>query len=158
MIVRTKKYQLKTGTYVKVALVTLLRRQWWLIIAPIAIASATFFFPNTIWFYISALLVAVLYILFWLIQFFGVTQVEQNKILFERIGYEIDPRYVLMKFSSKQGMPLKWDQFKKAYKNKKSFVLVVSKAQIVHLPFKIFNNTNDVRLVETILKRKNLLK
>ncbi|MBW8052046.1 MAG: hypothetical protein FVQ77_17230, partial [Cytophagales bacterium] len=94
MIVRTKKYQLKTGTYVRVALVTLLKRQWWLTIAPIAIASATFFFPNTIWFYISALLVVILYVLFWLIQFFGVTQVEQNKILFERIGYEIDPRYV----------------------------------------------------------------
>ena len=47
---------------------------------------------------------------------------------------------------------------KRAAIGKNHFVLVVSKAQLIHLPFRIFNNDNQVKFVETILKRKGLIK
>ena len=69
---------------------------------------------------------------------------EQGKILFEKLHYEITSQQMLIKMNAKQGMPLKWDQFKRAYITKDAFVLCVSKVQIVHLPFKIFANENQM--------------
>lgn len=79
---------------------------------------------------------------------------EQNKVIFEKMAYEIDSRQVLMKINTKQGMPVKWDMIKKAEIKKDAFIFTMSKAQFIHLPFKIFNSDNDKKFVETILKRK----
>jgi len=158
MNVRTKKFQLKTGTYIKIALKNVIRQQWWVFLIALAIASGTFFIPTTYWFIIGAIIGLVLYFLFWVIQFAGVTQMEQFKILFDRLGYEINSQQVLIKISSKQGMPITWDKIKKAYKGKDHFILVVSKAQLIYLPFKVFNTTNEIKFVETILRRKGYIK
>lgn len=83
---------------------------------------------------------------------------EQNKILFERLSYEINSQQVLVKVNTRQGMPLKWDMIKDARIGKDYFVLIVSKAQLVHLPFRIFNTENEKKFVETILKRKGYVK
>jgi len=158
MIVRTKKFQLKTGTYIRVALKNVIRQQWWVFLIALAIASGTFFIPTTSWFIIGAIIGLVLYFLFWLIQFAGVTQMEQFKVLFDRLGYEINSQQVLIKISSKQGMPIPWDKIKRARKGKDHFLLVVSKAQLIYLPFKVFNTTNETKFVETILRRKGYIK
>ncbi|HEY8401523.1 MAG TPA: YcxB family protein [Cytophagaceae bacterium] len=159
MIVRTKKYQLPKKTYVKLALINLLKKQWYFIFLPIAIGCLAFIWPKAVvWFIVFAILIPVLYLLFWLIQFAGVTQLEQNKVMFEKLSYEIDSRQVLIKLNSKQGSPLQWSMFKSAYKDKDHFLLVVSKAQLIHLPFKIFNSENDIKFVETILRRKEYIK
>lgn len=105
-----------------------------------------------------ALLAYILYWVFWLIQFAGVTQMEQNKVIFEKMSYEIDSRQILMKLNTKQGMPIKWDMIKKAEITKDAFILTMSKAQFIHLPFKIFNSDNEKKFLETILKRKELTK
>ncbi len=157
MIVRTKKYQLPTGKYIKVALVAVLQQQWWVGLIYLAIAGGYFIIPNW-WWVIGATIALVLYFLFWLIQFAGVTQLEQGKILFEKLSYEITSQQILIKLSSKQGMPMKWDQIKRAKKGKDAFSLFVSKAQVIHLPFKIFNSENEIRFLETVLKRKGFIK
>jgi len=113
---------------------------------------------SLLWWIIGGTIALVLYILFWVIQFAGIPQLEQNKVLFEKLGYEIDSRQILVKVSNKQGMPITWDMVKRAAIGKNHFVLVVSKAQLIHLPFRIFNNDNQVKFVETILKRKGLIK
>ena len=110
------------------------------------------------WWFIGTAIALVFYILFWLIQFAGVTQMEQGKMLFEKMAYEINSQQVLIKLNAKQGMPLKWDQIKSAKIGKNYIMLKVNKAQIIHLPFKIFNTDNDRRFVETILKRKGFVK
>jgi len=46
---------------------------------------------------------------------------------------------------------------KKAELTKDAFVLIMSKAQFIHLPFRIFNTDNEKKFVETILRRKGLL-
>ena len=157
MIVKTKKYKLTTGTYIKIGLKNIIKEQWWVVLIYLAICAMYFVIPSW-WWVIGATIALVLYFLFWLIQFAGIPQLEQNKVLFEKLGYEIDSRQILVKVSSKQGMPITWDMVKRAVIGKNDFVLVVSKAQIIHLPFRIFNNDNQVKFVETILKRKGLIK
>jgi len=157
MIVKTKKYKLKTGTYIKIGLQNILKEQWWVSLIYLAICLMYFVIPS-LWWIIGGTIALVLYILFWVIQFAGIPQLEQNKVLFEKLGYEIDSRQILVKVSNKQGMPITWDMVKRAAIGKNHFVLVVSKAQLIHLPFRIFNNDNQVKFVETILKRKGLIK
>ena len=55
-------------------------------------------------------------------------------------------------------MPMKWDQIKRAKIVKDGFVLFASKAQLIYFPNKIFNNANEIRFLETVLKRKEFVK
>ena len=95
---------------------------------------------------------------FWYAQFVGITQTEQTRMLFEKMQYEIDSRQILMKISDKQGMPVTWDKIKEAEKTTDAYVLILSKAQFIYLPFRIFNSEHDLRFMEVIMQRKNLLK
>ncbi|CAN5921836.1 hypothetical protein BH24BAC1_BH24BAC1_37720 [soil metagenome] len=156
MVIKTKKYKLETSKYIKMAMVSLLRRQWWYIFGPILIACLAFIWPSW-WFVSIAILIVVLYLLFWAVQFAGVTQMEQNKVMFEKLSYEIDGRQILMKLNERQGMPLGWDMIKNADKDKEAFTLFLSKVQFIHLPFRIFNHPNDIKLMDSLLRRKNLL-
>jgi hypothetical protein len=157
MNVRTKKYKLPTSTYIKIALKAVLKQQWWVFLIYLAICAAYFILPSW-WWIIGATIALVLYILFWLIQFAGVTQLEQGKMLFEKLSYEINSQQILIKLNPKQGMPVKWDQIKRVQKGKDSFTLFMSKAQLIHLPFRIFNSDNEIRFIETVLKRKGYVK
>ncbi|MBN3521401.1 YcxB family protein [Algoriphagus lutimaris] len=157
MIVKTKKYQLETGTYIKMGLTSILKEQWWVILIAVAIMCGYFWIPS-IWWIIGALIAYGLYVLFWAIQFTGVTQMEQNKTIFEKMAYEIDSRQILMKINTRQGMPVQWNMIKKAEVKKDAYVLYLSKAQFIHLPFRIFNSDNERKFMETILKRKELIK
>jgi len=157
MIVKTKKYKLESGTYIKLALKNVLKQQWWVFLIAIAICCGYFWIANP-WWFIGTGIALVLYLLFWLIQFAGVTQMEQTKMLFDKLSYEITSQQVLIKLNTKQGMPLKWDQIKRGSVGKKHLLLVVNKAQLIHLPFKIFKSDNERKFVESIMKRKGLVK
>ncbi len=157
MIVKTKKYKLETGTYIKMGLISIIKEQWWVILIALAICLGYLWIPS-IWWFIGAVLAYGLYILFWAIQFTGVTQMEQNKVIFEKMAYEIDSRQILMKINTKQGMPVQWNMIKKAEVTKDAYVLYLSKAQFIHLPFRIFNSENERKFMETILRRKEFIK
>lgn len=157
MIVKTRKYKLETKQYIKIALAGVLRQQWWVILIALGLMVPAIFIWSH-WWITGALIAYALYILFWLIQFAGITQMEQGKILFERLSYEITSQQVLIKVSSKQGMPIKWEQIKRAKKLKNGFALWMSKVQLIHLPFKVFNTENERKFLETILKRKEYIK
>lgn len=157
MIVRTKKYQLATGKYIGLALVGVLKQQWWVFLIYFAICSGFFIIPNA-WWIIGASIALILYLLFWLVQFAGVTQLEQSKFLFNKLNYELSSQQILVKLNSKQGMPMKWDQIKRASAKKEAFLLFVSKAQLIYLPHRIFNSDNEIKFFETILRRKGYIK
>jgi len=157
MIVKTRKYQLPTKTYVGIAFSGVIKQQWWVILIYLAICAGYFLVPSW-WWIIGASIALVLYILFWLIQFTGLTQMEQSKFMFEKLSYEISSQQILMKLNSKQGMPIKWDMIKRAKKDDDSIILYMSKAQLIHLPRKIFNTENEYKFLETILRRKSLIK
>jgi len=157
MIVRTKKYQLTTGTYIKAALSAVLKQQWWVGLIFLAICAGYLWIPNW-WWIIGATIALVLYLLFWLIQFAGVTQLEQGKFMFQKMSYEITSQQILLKINAKQGMPLKWDQIKRVKMGKDYMILFVSKAQILYFPHKIFNSENEIKFIGTVLKRKGYIK
>jgi hypothetical protein len=55
-------------------------------------------------------------------------------------------------------MPIKWENVRKAIIGKDYFLLIITKAQLIHLPFKIFNSEHEKKFMETILRRKGYLK
>lgn len=158
MIVKTKKYQLSTKDFIKAGLWTIAKEQWWYIVFPVVFACIAFILPeDKWWFIIPAILAPILYTLFWYIQFYGATKMEQGKMMFEKMSYEIDSRQLLIKLNEKQGSPVKWDLFKKVYKRKNDFLFIMGRGQFLLLPYKIFNSDNDLRFLDSILNRKELL-
>lgn len=157
MIVKTRNYRLEKKEYIKMALTGILKQQWWVALIVVAICLG-YFWVASIWWFIAAFIGAALYLLFWWIQFYGVTQLEQGKMLFERFSYEINSQQIVMKINAREGMPMKWDQIKRAKVGKDYFLLFVNKAQLIHLPYKIFNTDNERKFVASILKTKGLLK
>lgn len=139
------------------ALKGVLVQQWWVSLIVLAICCG-YLLAASIWWFIGAFLAAGLYLLFWWIQFYGVTQLEQGKMLFERFSYEITSQQLVMKLNAREGMPMKWDQIKRATVGKDYFLLYVNKAQLIHLPFRIFNTENERKFVLSILKNKGLVK
>ena len=122
-----------------------------------AILNLTGVYPN-LWIYITVFVGALLYVLFWLVQFTGITQLAQYKPMFEKFSYEIDNRQILMKLNQKEGSVMKWEQIMDAYKDKEAYVLVISKGQFVYLPFSIFTSEHDIKVFERIMKQKEFLK
>lgn len=157
MIVKTKNYRLEKKSYIKLAMRNILKQQWWVGLIVIAICLG-YVWIHSIWWFIGAFIGVGLYLLFWWIQFYGVTQLEQGKMLFERLSYEINSQQVLIKLSAREGMPMKWDQIKKAQIGKDYFLLMVNKAQLIYLPFKIFNSENERKFVTSILRTKGFIK
>ena len=139
------------------AMMNILLQQWWVFLIAIAIGCMTFVIPSN-WWWIGALIALVLYWLFWLIQFSGVTQLEQNKMLFERLTYEISSKEIMIKLNPRQGMPVKWETIKKVKAGKDYFLLIMSKAQFIYLPFRVFRSDNERKFTETILRRKEYIK
>jgi hypothetical protein len=157
MIVKTKNYRLEKNQYIKLAMRSILKQQWWVSLIVVAICLG-FIWIQSIWWFVAAILGGGLYLLFWYIQFYGVTQLEQGKMLFERFSYEITSQQIIMKINAREGMPMKWDQIKQAQVGKDYFLLTVNKAQLIHLPFRIFNSENERKFLTSILKTKGLLK
>jgi len=157
MIIKTRNYRLEKKDYRRMALQNILKEQWWVSLIVLAICLGSLWIPS-FWWFAAAATGAGLYLLFWWIQFYGVTQLEQGKMLFERFSYEINSQQILMKINAREGMPMKWDQIKSAKIGKDYFLLMVNKAQLIHLPFKIFNSENERKFLMSILRMKGLIK
>lgn len=160
MVVKTKNYKLEKKVYINLALKNVLMKQGWIAVAGALVLCLGYLIPgaDSIWWFIGAVVGLGLYILFWWIQFYGVTQLDQGKMLFEKFAYEISSQQILMKINAREGMPLKWDQIQKAAIGKDYFVLFVNKAQVIHWPFKIFNTENERKFVTSVLRTKGLVK
>ena len=157
MIVRTKKFQMEKGQYIRKGFYNLLLEQWWVILIYLLVCSMNFYIPS-IWWIIGSSIALILYVLFWLIQFFGVTQVEQSSYIFERLSYEISSNQIMMKINNKQGMPIKWDTVKKVKIQKDCFLFKLNIVQFIIFPYKVFNNENEIRFIKSILNRKGYVK
>jgi hypothetical protein len=187
MTIKTKKYALDQKTYISLAFRRWVRDNWLWSGIPLAlilinaILNLTGVYPN-FWIYIVVILLTILYVLFWAVQFTGVSQSEQSKPMFDKYIYEIDSRHILMKINAKEGGMIKWDMIKGAVKDKEAYVLdlgvsndaqtlamaklnpfmrfvakQMGRAQFLYLPYSIFNSDADQRFMEMILKRKGLL-
>lgn len=106
---------------------------------------------------ITALVLTILYLVFWGAQFYGLSQVPQGKMLFERLSYEFEQKQIKILKSQKEGMMMPWENIKKVMKTKDAYILKLSLVQYIHLPFSIFQTENDLKFTEKLFERKNLL-
>ncbi len=160
--IKTKKFALEKNKYTAISMRQFFKEQLKWVLVPLAIIfinailNLTKTYKN-IWIYLFAVIGTGLYILFWYIQYMGITQLEQYKQLFQKYRYEIDSRQILMKVNEKEGGVIKWDMIKSAYKNKIAYVLEISRGQFIYLPFDVFTSDNDRRMMDKILKDKALI-
>lgn len=177
LAIRTKKNQLDKNQYAKMALVQVWKKEWWRALIPLAIFLLPAVFEFSWWWVVGAVVVTLLYVLIRSAQVMGVTQMEQGNVLFERVSYEIDQRQILLKRNDREGMALQWDMIDKvtqkneAYffylkgptaeqlpKGWKGWVAKTFNVPIfLHLPFRIFNSANDLKLMDSLLRRKNFI-
>lgn len=158
MIVKTKNYKLDKKIYIKLALTNILSKQGWIALLVAFAICLCFIWIPSFWWFVAAFIGLALYVLFWWVQFFGVTQLEQGKMLFEKFSYEISSQQILMKINAREGMPMKWDTIKSAKIGKDYFLMVINKAQLIYLPFKIFNTENERKFLTSVLRTKKLIK
>ncbi|GAB3925303.1 YcxB family protein [Larkinella terrae] len=184
MIIKTKKYALDQKTYISLAMRSWVKHNWYWGFVPLglifinAILNITGVYPNW-WIYLVIVLLTILYVLFWAVQFTGITQMEQTKALFQKYVYEIDSRQIMLKLNAREGGILKWDQIRSVTKDKTAYVMVVSNdqamngmkvnwlakivakgmkdAQFLYLPYSIFTTENELKFMDTLLKRKGFL-
>jgi hypothetical protein len=153
--VKTKKYELDKQLYVKLTMLAALKEFWYAWFVPLVILLIPIFVSGAFWWCFGiALTLSILYVLFWAIQFGGITQIEQGKLLFEKFYYEIDAKNILVKRNEKEGMMLTWEQIKRVEYHKTAFVMWLSRGQFIYLPFDIFKE-QELKLMESILRRKN---
>jgi len=157
MIIRTKKFQMNKSEYIKKGFYNLILEQWWVLIIYLALCGIYYFSPS-IWWIVGASIALFIYLIFWLIQFFGVTQVEQSSYMFDRLSYEISSNQIMMKINNKQGMPIKWDTVKKVKIQNDGFLFKLNIVQFIIFPFRVFNNDNEIRFLKSILNRKGYVK
>jgi len=158
MLIKTKKYKLDPKLYRTMAMKNVLVDMWWVFLIPVAIAMISIFAGGVLWFVGGAVLLTILYVAFWYIQFTGISNLEQYKMLFEKLSYEITSKSIMIKLNPKQGMPVNWDNIKKVESKEEEFLFTLSRAQFIHLPHKVFNNNNEIQFLNSILKRKGYIK
>ncbi len=162
LAIKTKKTSIEKNKYIMLCMRQLFSSQWKYSAIPLILILGNFalnYFKvyKNIWIYIFILIAVIGYILFWLIQFAGITSLAQYKQLFDKYRYEIDSRQILMKISEKEGGVIKWDMIQRAYKEKDAYVLEMAKYQFIYLPFSAFNNENDKKLMDKIFRDKGYL-
>ncbi len=62
-----------------------------------------------------------------------------------------------MKLNYQEGAIIKWDMIKTARKDKDAYILDLGQYQFVYLPFTIFTNDNDRKLMDKILRDKGYI-
>jgi len=156
---KTKKYQVPVNTYIKIGMTNVIKQWWWAFTIPVAIILLGIIIGGgwILGLTITAFVLTILYLLFWGVQFYGLTQVPQGKILFERLSYEFEQKQIKILKTQKEGMMMPWENIKKVTKTKDAFILKLSLVQYIHLPFDIFQTENDLKFTEKLFERKGLV-
>lgn len=163
MIIKTKKFALEKNDYINIAFKRHIAASWYWLLIPAAtlliglILHFTGVYKNW-WIAIMSVIGAAGYVLFWYVQFYAATQMDQSKQMFEKFAYEIDSRQILVKINQKEGGLIKWETIQSAEKQGDAYLLFMNKAQFLRFPLSVFNSEHDIKFFETILRRKELLK
>lgn len=178
--IRTKKTQLTAERYTEIALKRLWKKQWWVLVALAGFGLVLVLVWPSWWVLAIVLTLALLHVLFWGVQVTGVTKLEQTKILFERVFYEINPQRFLLKKNDREGAELKWEMFARVDRLPDAYILTFTSTpppgsppasrlqrvltwlgagelQFMVLPFDIFVKPADLKMMDATLRRKNLL-
>lgn len=156
MIIRTKKCKLTPAAYIKIGLMHTMRRQWWAVAFPL-LGGTGLIYMGYRWWGGGLAAVGPLYGLLRLVQFYGVTKLEQNQSLFLPIRYQISSQQILVQFTTKGGMTIFWDQIQRVKRERGGYILFLNPIQFIPLYRTAFSSAEDVSFLELILKHKKLL-
>ncbi len=156
MQVKTKKYQLDKKEYISLGMKRVMKKWWWAFLIPAVMILVGAFLPEgwSLGVIITAVVITILYVLFWGIQFSGAPHLEQMKPMFQKMAYQIDSKQLTMLVGPNQGMMIPWAQIERIEFLPDAFVLYIGVAQIIHLPHSIFTNQHGLKFTESILKRE----
>jgi hypothetical protein len=180
LAIRTKKTQLTTDAYTRMVMGEVWKKDWVYALIPFALGLLPAIFVHSWWWIVLAVVLTILFVLFRSAQVTGVTQMEQSKPLFERMAFEMDNKQILLRVGpEKEGkaMQLTWDLIGRATRDAEAYTLYLKPGTpptgmaawrlwlartfdvpvFLHLPLRIFNSPNDVKLFDSMLRRKNLL-
>lgn len=180
LAIRTKKTQFTTDNYTKLVMAEVWKKDWMYALIPFALGLLPAIFVHSWWWLALALVLTILFVLFRSAQVTGVTQLEQSKPLFERMSFEMDQKQLLLRVGSEKdgrAMQLTWDMITRARRDADAYLLYLKPGTppegmaawrlwlartfdvpvFLHLPLRIFNSPNDLKLFESLLRRKNLL-
>ena len=177
LAIRTKKTQFDTNTYTRLAMAEVWKKDWVYALIPFALGLLPAIFVHSWWWLVLAVVLTLLFVLFRSAQITGVTQMEQSKPLFERMNFEMDQKQLLLRVGPEKAMQLTWDMIGRARRDADAYLLYLKPGVppegmaawrlwlartfdvpvFLHLPLRIFNSTNDLKLFESLLRRKNLL-
>lgn len=153
---KTKRYEVPVKKYTMVGMQYVFIKLWWVFLIPVVIASMAFVFPKGVFWWVGvALFLTILYAAFWYIQFaIGMPRLEQTKLLFEKLSYEVEGKQLIIKRNQREGMMITFDKIKEMRKTKTEFILTLSLVQHIILPFDIFNSPADLKYAEAIFDRR----
>lgn len=156
----TRKTEMDKKLYINMALKKALRKYWFAFFVPPALLIPGFIWPSSmIWMVVTSIVVTILYVLFWYMQFYGMTILPQGKQLFEKQLFAILPEYIGVMKSEKdpQGMMLPYDKIEQVEKTGNSYIIHLTMAHIVIMPFDIFQSQQDMNYFEALLRKYKLL-
>lgn len=174
----TKKHQLDTDTYTRIAMGRVWRKEWWYAVIPFVIGLLPVLIWPSWWWLASAAVLTILYVLLRSAQITGATQMEQSKPLFEKLNYEFDNKQIVLRRNEREGMRLTWDMIGSVQREEAGYLLTLKGPDelpedikgwrrwaaktfetpiFVQVPDRIFKGANDQKLFEAMLRRKNLL-
>jgi hypothetical protein len=177
LAIRTKKYQFDPNTYTRIAMAEVWKKEWWRALIPFAVGLLPAIIWPSWWWLLLAVLLAAVFVLVRSSLVTGVTQMEQSKPLFERMSYEADQRQLVLRQSEQKAMALPWEQIGRVRRDPDAYLLYFKQVEppaelaswrrwvartfdvpvFLHLPIRLFNNDNDRKLFEALLRRKGLL-
>jgi hypothetical protein len=177
LAIRTKKTQLTTDAYTRLVMGEVWKKDWVYALIPFALGLLPAIFVHSWWWIALAVVLTILFVLFRSAQVTGVTQMEQSKPLFERMNFEMDNKQLLLRVGPEKAMQLTWDMIGRVRRDDDAYLLYLKPGTppadtagwrvwlartfdvpvFLHLPQRIFNSPNDVKLFEAMLRRKNLL-
>ncbi len=177
LAIRTKKTQLTTDMYTRLVMGEVWKKDWYYALIPFALGLLPALFVHSWWWLALSVVLTVLFVLFRSAQVTGVTQMEQSKPLFERMNFEMDNKQLLLRVGPEKAMQLTWDMIGRARRDADAYLLYLKPGTppadtagwrvwlartfdvpvFLHLPLRVFNSPNDLKLFEALLRRKSLL-
>ena len=175
--IKTKKYQFDPNTYTRIAMGEVWRKEWWRALIPFAVGVLPAAIWPSWWWLLLGVALAAVFALVRSSLVTGITQQEESKFLFERMNYEADQRQLILRQSEQKAMALPWNAIGRVRREPDAFLLYFKSGDppaelapwrrwiartfavplFLHLPLRLFNNDNDRKLFEALLRRKGLL-
>ncbi|TES90770.1 MAG: hypothetical protein E3J87_09290 [Candidatus Cloacimonadota bacterium] len=152
MNIKTKEFQLTKGEYFNIITLKYFKRKWWLFILLFLIAGLLWLLGR---FYIALFIFVftVIYPIFLIVFFWIYSNSKKNKIFYTKRFYEVDNEFLSAYLEDGSLQKTKLDNIIKVVKTSKYYLLYISITQFFYIPFSAFNNAEELKSFDELLKK-----